>query len=94
MPKELIYTCDFCGKQFKEPVFPNDNGFSELRFTYKQKEDGEKYITNYDLKDISNDPTIYLCDSCTKMFMKHLKEFGFKRLVSKVYFGNDKEIEL
>ena len=94
MPKELIYTCDFCGRQFKEPAFPNDSPLSEFRFSYKQKEEDNKYLTIYELKEFTNDSTIYLCEHCTKEFMKLLKSFGFKQLVSKQFFGENKTIKL
>ena len=80
--------------QFKEPEFVMDPHFSELRFTLKRREKDEKYLTLYDLKDISKDPTLYLCENCTNRFMGLLRDFGFRRLVSKVYFGDNKEIEL
>lgn len=94
MPKETVYTCDCCGKTFKEPQFNGDPYFSEMRFSLKKKEEDRNHLCPYELKEFTNDATIYLCEKCTNELLVHLKQFGFKELICKEFFGSNKIIKL
>ena len=93
MPKETIYTCNCCGKTFKEP-----NGFDiypigefAYRYTvYNPDKSSKKSI--YCLEK-GFDDTVYLCPECVDKFNKLLKQMGFKTLYE-MSFVDPEEIDL
>lgn len=93
MPKEIIYTCNCCGKTFKEPNGFDNYSIGEVFYRYiAYNPDSSNHKSLYSLEN-GYDCTVYLCPDCVDKFNKLLKQMGFTKLYAMSIFDED-EIDL
>ena len=71
MKSRKIYTCDCCGKEFKEPSY-TDQEMSILNFTI---------IYDNDKRFLGMNGEVHaLCANCTRKLKEALKSIGYKTM--------------
>ena len=68
---KMIYECDCCHKEFKEPTYLGTHSMSFLNLKIVEH-------TNPSTTIGADGETITLCDKCTTELRKKLREMGFK----------------
>ena len=76
MKIKLIYTCDCCGIEFREPDYFNPSiGILKYRRLFNKESTGGDELTLG-----VNGEDVCLCNKCMKKFEQSLIDIGFKRL--------------